>query len=230
MSTTTDLLDNPVLAGLDGEHARFALRLGAAVRYQPDVAPFVALPAGSEPEAWDDLAALIGPDGFGVMVGSDNAIPEAWPVTTRYEGVQLVGVTATGQLDEELLTLGVADVPEMLALTEITKPGPFFPRTHELGHYIGLRDEAGELVAMAGERQHPTGWTEISAVCTAASQRGRGLASRLINHLVAEIIARGERPYLHAVSENTGAIRLYEALGFEVRRPIDFTVLTPPAR
>ncbi|MEN0015835.1 MAG: GNAT family N-acetyltransferase, partial [Solirubrobacteraceae bacterium] len=223
MTTTTELLDNPVLAGLHGAHARFALSRGAAVRYDPRVAPFVALPAGAGPDDWANLAALIGPEGFGVIVGDENAIPADWPVSTRYEGVQLVGGATLGRLDPELLTLGADDVPEMLALTEVTKPGPFFPRTHELGHYVGLRDGAGELVAMAGERQHPAGWTEISAVCTAASQRGRGLASRLINHLAAEITARGERPYLHAVSENVGAIRLYEALGFELRRPIDFT-------
>ena len=55
-----------------------------------------------------------------------------------------------------LLELGDADVPEMLALTELTQPGPFGPRTHDLGRYIGIRVD-GRLAAMAGERMRPDG-------------------------------------------------------------------------
>jgi hypothetical protein len=53
--------------------------------------------------------------------------------------------------DPEAVPLGVADVPEMLDLTARTKPGPFLPRTFELGTYLGIRRD-GRLVAMAGER------------------------------------------------------------------------------
>ena len=68
---------------------------------------------------------------------------------------------------------------------------------------------------MAGERLKPPGWTEISAVCTDDAWRGHGFASVLIRALVAGIRARGETAFLHAVATNTGAIRLYEAMGFE---------------
>src|SRR6185369_13440424 len=76
--------------------------------------------------------------------------------------------------DYPLIPLDARDVPEMLALVERTRPGPFAPRTIELGTYLGVRD-AGKLVAMAGERMHPAGFVEISAVCTDATHRGRGL-------------------------------------------------------
>ncbi|GAB7003701.1 hypothetical protein JCM18899A_11720 [Nocardioides sp. AN3] len=66
----------------------------------------------------------------------------------------------------------------MLALVERNKPGQFLPGTPQMGTYLGIRHE-GRLVAMAGERLHPPGWTEISAVCTDADFRGRGLAGRL---------------------------------------------------
>jgi predicted GNAT family acetyltransferase len=109
-----------------------------------------------------------------------------------------------------------------------TRPGPFLARTIELGAYYGVRD-GGRLVAMAGERLRPPGWTEISAVCTDERHRGRGLAGRLVRHVAAGIRARGEIPFLHAASANTGAVRLYESLGFARRVPTFFYNLRVPA-
>ena len=40
-----------------------------------------------------------------------------------------------------IIELGAADVPEMLALVERTRPGPFVTRTVELGTYLGIRDD-----------------------------------------------------------------------------------------
>jgi predicted GNAT family acetyltransferase len=82
---------------------------------------------------------------------------------------------------------------------------------------------------MAGERLHPPGWTEISAVCTDPEYRGQGLAAGLVRALVAGIRARGEQALLHAAASNTGAIRLYESMGFRPRVSPVFTVLRVPA-
>jgi predicted GNAT family acetyltransferase len=114
----------------------------------------------------------------------------------------------------------------MLDLVRRTDPGPFLERTIELGDYVGIRRD-GQLVAMAGERLHFDGWTEISAVCTAPSDRGHGLASRLVGALIAGIQQRSERAFLHVLTTNTSAIRLYEELGFRVRRSLTISVLTP---
>ena len=67
----------------------------------------------------------------------------------------------------------------MVELVSQTKPGPFLARTIELGEYAGIRCD-GRLVAMAGERLRFDGWTEISAVCTAPTHRGHGMASGLV--------------------------------------------------
>jgi predicted GNAT family acetyltransferase len=124
--------------------------------------------------------------------------------------------------------LGPADVPEMLDLVARTRPGPFLPRTIELGGYLGIRRD-GALAAMAGERLRPPGWTEISAVCTDPAFRGNGLASRLTLAVAAAITARGEQPFLHAASDNAAALRLYASLGFRLRRPAKFVVAQAPA-
>jgi ribosomal protein S18 acetylase RimI-like enzyme len=116
----------------------------------------------------------------------------------------------------------------MLDLVARTRPGPFLPRTPELGTYLGIR-RGGRLVAMAGERMHPPGWTEVSAVCTDSAYRGQGLGARLVRAVVAGVRARDESAFLHAAATNTGAIRLYESLGFRLRVRMAFLAVRVPA-
>jgi predicted GNAT family acetyltransferase len=140
------------------------------------------------------------------------------------EGLQMIADRDTlfaREPETDILELDETDVPEMLRLTEMTRPGPFWRRSHELGRYVGIR-VAGELVAMAGERLHPPGWTEISAVCTAPQHRGQGLSRRLVRDVTSEITARGERPFLHVAADNSAAIALYRQLGFDIRCRVRF--------
>jgi ribosomal protein S18 acetylase RimI-like enzyme len=130
--------------------------------------------------------------------------------------------------DPNAVTLGAADVPEMLDLVARTRPGPFLSRTVSLGVYLGIR-RGGVLVAMAGERMRPPGWGEISAVCTDPDHRGQGLAGRLVGAVGAVIRERGDVPFLHASASNTTGIRLYRRLGFTHRRDILFGVLRASA-
>ncbi|GAB3806427.1 GNAT family N-acetyltransferase [Micromonospora zhanjiangensis] len=217
-----EVLDNPARTALSGPHHHFAETAGRASRYQPDVAPFAAVADPDRP-AWADLAALLGPGGTAVLIGTPPP-PPGWTTVGRIDGVQMVDVAMDAGADPEAVPLTAADVPEMLDLVERTKPGPFRPRTVELGGYLGIR-RGGALVAMAGERLRPPGWAEISAVCTAPEARGQGLAGRLVRAVAAGIRARGERPCLHAAADNTNALRLYEALGFKLRRRTDFRLV-----
>jgi ribosomal protein S18 acetylase RimI-like enzyme len=235
-------LDNPVRSSLCGPHAHFAQRRGDVLRYPADVSPFVALPDRPRAADWADLAALAGPGAMVALAGV--APPDGWPVTPIGEGVQLVheGAGLAGEshgegagliqpgaaADDEIVRLGPGDSAEMLDLAMRTKPGPFLARTAELGVFLGIR-RGGVLVAMAGERLHPPGWTEISGVCTDDGWRGHGFATRLMRVLMAGIRARGETPFLHALASNTGAVRLYESMGFRLRRTITFTAVRVPA-
>ncbi len=157
--------------------------------------------------------------------------PQAWEQAWSAEGVQLVATDAVGRnvpADEEIVRLGPDDVPEVLELVARTKPGPFQQRTIEFGTYLGIRRE-GALVAMAGERLHLDGYTEISAVCTDEAWRGHGFASRLMLAIAAGIRERGEIPFLHAVATNVNAIRVYEQLGFKLRQATMFKAARVPA-
>ncbi|MFI5565420.1 GNAT family N-acetyltransferase [Amycolatopsis japonica] len=218
--------DDPAWASLTGPHAPFAERSGQVLRYQVDVAPFFALPPEPDDGVWADVAALAGP-GQTVTVHNALPVPADWEVLGRIAGVRLVDVALEAAEDPEAVVLGPDDVPEMLDLVERTKPGPFRKRTIELGTYLGIRRD-GELIAMAGERMRPPGWTEISAVCTDPAYRGQGLATRLIRAVAAGIRARGEHPMMHAAATNISAIRLYESIGFEVIPRPDFVMARVP--
>jgi predicted GNAT family acetyltransferase len=133
---------------------------------------------------------------------------------------QMVAGELAKPSDLDVVRLGRDDTAEMLALAELTEPGPFFSRTPELGRYVGIR-RGGRLLAMAGERFRVPGYVEVSAVCTHPDARGEGLAAELTLNVAYEIRAGGDEAFLHVLETNHNAIRLYERLGFFVRRKVD---------
>jgi predicted GNAT family acetyltransferase len=219
-------LDRPAWTALQTTQRQLARGEGAALRYDPDYAIFAAT-ADHEPASLAALGALIGATGPAIVLQRDALPPVPGTTVAKHRmGVQMVGETLAAESDMDFLDLGDADATEMLALATLTEPGPFFARTHRLGGFIGIRD-SGRLVAMAGERLKPEGFTEVSGVCTHPDWRGRGYAGGLMRVVAARIFARGETPFLHAYADNRGAIALYESLGFRVRCDVNVTVLEP---
>ncbi|MEI4270337.1 GNAT family N-acetyltransferase [Klenkia sp. LSe6-5] len=215
------VLDDPVGASLTGAHAALARRRGRMATYPDDVAVFSAVPADPTPQDWADLAQLLGPGTVAELFIAAAAPPPTWARLFELEGRQLVAPPAGGDPDPRVVELGPADAAEMLDLATRTRPGPFFARTGELGTFVGVR-RGGRLVAMAGQRLRPPGWTEISAVCTADEARGQGLAGVLVHDLVRRTAARGDQAFLHVVEGNTAARALYRRLGFTERRTVVF--------
>lgn len=222
------MLDNAAWHSLSGPHARFAEGGELVRRYPTDVAPFVAVRTWDDPRVWDSLIDLVGHGAEIGLSGDVPELPDGWEQLWTGEGVQLVETEALRPVAApDALVLGEADVPEMLALVERNQPGPFLPRTFELGRYIGFRRD-GRLVAMAGERLRPEGWTEISAVSTDDAYRRQGLASQLVLDLAFHIQQRGDRALMHAAATNVGAITAYERLGFRLREHITFVGVRVP--
>lgn len=232
MSAVT-ILDNAVWHALNGPQRHVAEGEGPALRYHPDVSIFAGLPDGPTPDAWDALATLVrggGPEATAVLFRDTVDPPAGWVEHRRFTGWQLVGgdaEAAPAPEQAEVQILGRDDVEDMADLVARTEPGPFKPRTIDLGRYLGIRDPEGRLIALAGERMRLDGYTEISAVCTDPDHRGRGLAGLLVRDLVHDITSHGQIPFLHAASANVNAIRLYESLGFTRRRELVGVVVQP---
>jgi ribosomal protein S18 acetylase RimI-like enzyme len=221
-------LDNAVWYALTTHHAGFAEVVGTARRYRPDVSVFGAVEHFDD-DAWRDLAALVGPGRPAVLFRP--SLPEPPPGWTRLGGGvghQMVLRELAAVDVPDARSLGPDDAPEMMALVELTRPGPFAARTVELGGYVGVFDD-GQLVAMAGERLRVPGCCEISAVCTRPDHRGRGLAAGLTALVARAVLARGEQPFLHHASDNDPARRVYESLGFEFRREVEFAAFGAPS-
>lgn len=220
-------LDAVIWQALTGVQQSLAHGNERARRYPAAVAPFAAT-VDTEPASFRALLALIGgDDSIALFTTEEVELPSAFSVVRRdvLDQMVLEDASACGvQPGAAIVPLAAADVPEMLALTSVTQPGPFGPRTIELGRYIGIRHE-GVLAAMAGERMRLDGFTEISAVCVQPAYRGRGFAVDLVRSLVSSIAGRSEIPFLHVFSSNHAAIALYRKLGFTLRRRMHLAVL-----
>ncbi|HEY9216859.1 MAG TPA: GNAT family N-acetyltransferase [Phenylobacterium sp.] len=219
-------LDRPIWSALSGRLAQFALVQGAARRMAVDIGIFADVEDLSE-DSRADLAKLVAETGEVGLVGTQAPPPIAGTrVTLQDQCWQMVAHDFAAASPEEVgfVELGEADAPQMLALASLTKPGPYFARTHVLGDFIGVK-AGGRLVAMAGERLRVEGMTEVSGVCTHPEARGRGYAAALTAIVAGRIRARGETPFLHVFAHNKPAIAIYEQLGFRLRCEMQLTGL-----
>jgi predicted GNAT family acetyltransferase len=220
-------LDRPIWSALTGLQAHLSLGSGAARRFAPEFAMFAAS-ADHSPASLADLARLAA-EGGPVLLMEPKVPPSGAGLVVISEalGWQMVAEEVAHGVETEagIVALGDAEASEMLHLATLTKPGPFFARTHELGRFVGVKEE-GRLVAMAGERLRAPGFTEVSGVCTHPDHRGHGHAAALMRHVARRILARGERPFLHSYASNKAAIALYERLSFRFRQEVIVTTLS----
>ena len=224
-------LDNPFWFSLVGPQQAWSQGGPLARRYPPEVAPFAALREPS-PEAWAALANLLGPaEGVALFGPELYQPPSGWTTLTTfpilqmtYGGAALPARSPAADPTHGPVLLRPEDTAAMQALVGLTRPGPFAPRTPELGEYFGVWED-GQLITLAGERAHLAGYSEVSAVCVDPRFQGRGLGAAAVGRVVNGILERGELPFLHVALDNAAARRLYLRLGFEERAQLQGTVV-----
>jgi ribosomal protein S18 acetylase RimI-like enzyme len=228
------LLDNPIWNSLTTSHAHLAVGAltgrGLARQYPADIGPLSALQEPT-PEAYADLAAIVPEGDVAVLFLEDHPeVPPGWQLLRDGTLVQMVcpAIPEQPSLADAIIPMKPADFPEMVALATLTEPGPFRDHTATLGGFLGIRVD-GRLAAIAGQRLAPTGFTEVSAVCTHPDFRGRGYAQALVAAVARTIHAEGSTPFLTSFEANTGAIRIYQQVGFVVRRTFQLAALKPPS-
>ncbi len=221
-------LDNPIWTALTTSQSHFAQVSELARKFVPEVGPLAGF-AEPTPEAYASLGKLV-PVGnraglfLEAPANRDDVEAAGFKIVEQDSLLQMIYSDCELPSREiEFVPMTAADSPEMLALATMMKPGPFGTRTHELGTYIGVRRE-GQLAALAGERMHVPGFTEISAVCTHPNHSGHGYATALMVELIQQIRRRGEIPFLHVRLSNT-AIGLYRRIGFADRTVFHYTVI-----
>jgi predicted GNAT family acetyltransferase len=219
------VLDNPAYNALATGNKNLAEGTEHIKYFNKDVAPFVGFSENST-ESFNAVYDLIQHNNPLVFVSQDKMeIQSKWTVLQHVPGWQMVYNGAAFNINTpNLVALTDADVPQMLTLTKLTNPGPFALHTIDFGHYYGVFDEE-KLVAMAGQRMNPLPYAEISAVCTHPDHAGKGYARQLLQFHADRIKSAGEIPFLHVRDDNTRAIKVYEDLGFEISRQINFYVL-----
>jgi ribosomal protein S18 acetylase RimI-like enzyme len=222
------LLDNPIWNSLRTGHAHLATGGTLARRYPFGIGPLSGLRETST-EAWAELVALI-PEGDAAVLFLEQPpyLPRTMRMVLQDAIVQMIcrGEPMRPACDHPVLPLGPPDFAEMIALATLAAPGPFRAETATLGGFYGIRVD-GRLAAMAGERLQPEGFSEVSAVCTHPDFRGRGYAAVLVADVAQQIRARGRTPFLTVLATNTGAISVYERVGFEPRRQLVVAVVRP---
>ncbi|MPR37206.1 GNAT family N-acetyltransferase [Salmonirosea aquatica] len=220
-----ETLDNPVWSALTSGNKHLALGSAGAKYFQPAIAPFAAV-AENTREHFDNLWEVV-PDNQPVALfrKEQNLTHSPWTIINRIDGFQMLFEGATPDAgDAPLPALSRSDVPQMLALTQLSPPGPFLADTIAFGGYEGIY-EGGQLVAMAGRRFDSGTHVEISAVCTHPDHTGRGYARQLIHSQIRHIRAEGKLPYLHVRADNTRAHGIYRQMGFIERAAMFIYIL-----
>jgi ribosomal protein S18 acetylase RimI-like enzyme len=223
-------LDNPIWNALNSEDKNKNQGNETVAIFYPEISPFVGLENWSSASQQELVAQIPISRTCSTLIASPFVVDSNWDLVFSLTLYQLVcsSLKPYNGKQAQIKPLGDEDIPAMLALTALTKPGPFTQRTIDFGNYVGIFDKQ-QLVAMAGERLHLTNYTEVSAVCTHPDYVGKGYAALLVHHLTDQIIKSGRTAFLHVRQDNDRAIQLYQGLGFEIRSDMYFAVIKPKA-
>jgi len=216
------VLDNMIWNAITTGNISIADQKDNAGVYKENIAPFASVKEWNEINV-NQLHSLIPPGRRIAMAYPENfhLHTDQWLILQQMDCYQMVYENPIAQFTTTASTLitrlNETHVPQMLELTALTKPGPFFEKTILFDNYFGIFQN-GQLAAMAGQRMHPVPYMEVSAVCTHPDFRGKGYAKAIMLHVMKIILDNSFIPFLHVLAENTSAITLYESIGFIKRK------------
>ncbi len=215
-----DKLDNPVWYSLLETHKEHAIGDDAIKFYHPDYCPFGGfVDAENIIGSIADYSLLV--DNF-FIVGEQPPLPVSLKFKNELVCDQMIIYQKINfNSSENIIQLREEHADELLQLVNLVQPGYFKEKTALLGNYYGIFHN-DKLVAVTGERMQMDNYIEVSAVVTHPEHTGKGYAKQLVAHTTNNIFAQQKIPYLHVSATNTGAIQLYEKLGFSLRRKISF--------
>lgn len=120
------------------------------------------------------------------------------------------------------------DAREIAAFAAVENPRfEGFPGTGLSERWLGVRDEAGALVACGAVQRTPAGTAHLAGVLVADGQRGRGLGRAISGALTDAVVAEEGVCTLGVYSDNTVARTLYESLGYATDKAWASRSITP---
>jgi len=223
------VLDNMIWNAITTGNNDIAIINGDVGCYLPDIAPFAGMKNFTDTNL-KKLYEFI-PANRSVAISSLNKMvhnESRWKLLQPMDVTQMVYEqpvnTFTTRNSSLIIPLSEENVPQMMELTALTRPGPFLQQTIRFKNYFGIFID-GRLAAMTGQRMHPKPYMEVSAVCTHPDFRGRGYAKALMLHVMKIILDNSFTPFLHVLSNNINAIELYKTIGFRTRKQIFVDVI-----
>lgn len=213
-------LDNPAWYSLSESHQQFSVNYSGIKFYHPDYCPF---------GGFKTSASIVKPiDAYSKMAANFFVIgskPQHSNKVMLQKELICLQMTITSRIDTSIKAnitpLNNGHEAALFNLVNLVQPGYFKSKTTLLGNYFGIFNDEG-LIAAAGERMRMNDFVEVSAIVTHPEYTGQGYAKQLIAHTVNNIFVQNKIPYLHVAESNTGAIQLYQKLGFITRRKISF--------
>lgn len=152
-----------------------------------------------------------------VQRGSLDAVGRHLPLQTGNEWEWLCTSTPPPAVDTEgrVLVLGPDDEAAIRELLELANPGTDArPFEYPDQHWVGVRDDAGTLVACGVREPNLAGYPVLSGITVHPDARGTGLGLAVTARLTRDAVEEAGVCTLGMYSHNDVARRLYTGLGY----------------
>lgn len=224
MCPNSHKLNNPVWHSLSETHQQFCIDYEKVKFYHPDYCVFGGFETTQDISRKIDEYATIADPFF--IVGEMPKLSNKLKIEKELVCLQMfIENKIELAIKDDIILLNYKHRNELFELINLIQPGYFKIKTPLLGDYFGIFKN-NQLVSVTGERMKMNDFTELSAIVTHPNHTGQGYAKQLITHAVNNIFQQNKTPYLHVLETNTGAINLYQKLGFKTRRKISFWLIS----